>query len=164
MRHRPIGLGVQGLADAFFRLRYPFESPEAKELNRRIFETIYFAALDASCELAEQLGPYESYEGCPVSKGILQPDMWGVDTEELSKVSGLDWAGLRARIKKYVLLLASNVLHEICMLNSVFLFYLGLAFVIASSWRPCPQHQLRRFWGTLSPLSHRLATFTLVVF
>ncbi|KAA0200121.1 Ribonucleoside-diphosphate reductase large subunit, partial [Fasciolopsis buskii] len=101
MRHRPIGLGVQGLADAFFRLRYPFESPEAKELNRRIFETIYFAALDASCELAEQLGPYESYEGCPVSKGILQPDMWGVDTEELSKVSGLDWAGLRARIKKF---------------------------------------------------------------
>lgn len=101
MRHRPIGLGVQGLADAFFRLRYPFESPEAKELNRRIFETIYFSALDASCELAEQLGPYESYEGCPVSKGILQPDMWGIDTEELSKVSGLDWAGLRARIKKF---------------------------------------------------------------
>ncbi|VDP91574.1 unnamed protein product [Echinostoma caproni] len=101
MRHRPIGLGVQGLADAFFLLRYPFDSPEAIELNRRIFETIYFAALDASCELAEQLGPYESYEGCPVSKGILQPDMWGVDTEELSKVSGLDWAGLRARIKKF---------------------------------------------------------------
>ncbi|THD23345.1 Ribonucleoside-diphosphate reductase large subunit [Fasciola hepatica] len=101
MRHRPIGLGVQGLADAFFRLRYPFDSPEAKLLNRRIFETIYFSALDASCQLAEELGPYESYEGCPVSKGILQPDMWGVDTEELSKVSGLDWTGLRARIKKF---------------------------------------------------------------
>ncbi|KER30218.1 hypothetical protein T265_03280 [Opisthorchis viverrini] len=101
MRHRPIGIGVQGLADAFLLLRYPFDSPEAAALNKRIFETIYFAALDASCDLAKEEGPFETYEGCPVSKGILQPDMWGVDTEELSKISGLDWAGLRQRIKKY---------------------------------------------------------------
>ncbi|VDN96820.1 unnamed protein product [Rodentolepis nana] len=101
MRHRPIGIGVQGLCDAFVLMRYPFGSAEAAALNRRIFETIYFAALKASCELAERDGPFESYPGCPVSKGILQPDMWGVDTEELSKVSGLDWAGLRDRIKKH---------------------------------------------------------------
>ncbi|TNN21161.1 Ribonucleoside-diphosphate reductase large subunit isoform 1 [Schistosoma japonicum] len=101
MRHRPIGIGVQGLADTFCLLRYPFDSPEAADLNKRIFETMYFAALDASCQLAVDQGTYESYDGSPVSKGILQPDMWGVDTEELSKVSGLDWSGLRTRIKKY---------------------------------------------------------------
>ncbi len=98
MRHRPIGLGVQGLYDAFVLMRYPFDGPEAAELNRRIFETIYFSAMNASCQLAEKLGPFESYPGCPVSKGILQPDMWGVDTEECAKISGLDWAGLRQRI------------------------------------------------------------------
>ncbi|RTG80270.1 ribonucleoside-diphosphate reductase subunit M1, partial [Schistosoma bovis] len=101
MRHRPIGIGVQGLADTFCLLRYPFDSPEAADLNKRIFETMYFASLDASCQLAVDQGTYESYQGSPVSKGILQPDMWGVDTEELSKVSGLDWSGLRARIKMY---------------------------------------------------------------
>ncbi|KAL3880813.1 hypothetical protein ACJMK2_033020 [Sinanodonta woodiana] len=95
-RHRPIGIGVQGLADAFILMRYPFESSEAAQLNKQIFETIYFAALDASCELAEKLGPYETYEGSPVSKGILQHDMWGVkDTDRH------DWAGLRARIHKH---------------------------------------------------------------
>ena len=70
MRHRPIGIGVQGLADAFILMRFPFESPEAQQLNKDIFETIYYAALDASCELAEKLGPYETYEGSPVSKGV----------------------------------------------------------------------------------------------
>lgn len=70
MRHRPIGIGVQGLADAFILMRYPFESPEAQQLNKDIFETIYFAALDASCELAEKFGTYETYPGCPVSKGV----------------------------------------------------------------------------------------------
>ncbi|WAR00652.1 RIR1-like protein, partial [Mya arenaria] len=96
MRHRPIGIGVQGLADAFILMRFPFESPEAQQLNKDIFETIYFAALDASCELAEKLGPYKTYPGSPVSKGILQHDMWDVkDTERL------DWAGLRARIAKH---------------------------------------------------------------
>lgn len=70
MRHRPIGIGVQGLADAFILMRYPFESEEAQLLNKQIFETIYYGALEASCELAQQLGTYESYPGCPVSKGV----------------------------------------------------------------------------------------------
>ncbi|XP_052281936.1 ribonucleoside-diphosphate reductase large subunit-like isoform X2 [Dreissena polymorpha] len=95
-RHRPIGIGVQGLADAFILMKFPFESPEAQQLNKDIFETIYYAALDSSCELAEKLGPYETYQGSPVSKGILQHDMWGVkDTNRH------DWAGLRARIAKH---------------------------------------------------------------
>ena len=68
MRNRPIGIGVQGLADAFILLGLPFDSPEARQLNRDIFETIYFAALKASCELARELGAYESYQGSPVSK------------------------------------------------------------------------------------------------
>lgn len=70
-RHRPIGLGVQGLADTFILLGMPFESEAARELNRDIFETIYYAALDTSCELAKADGPYETYEGSPVSKGVL---------------------------------------------------------------------------------------------
>ncbi len=80
MRHRPIGLGVQGLADTFLLLGLPFDSPEAATLNSQIHEVIYFAALKASCELAAVQGPYETYEGSPVSRGILQPDMWNVKT------------------------------------------------------------------------------------
>ncbi|XP_042567424.1 ribonucleoside-diphosphate reductase large subunit [Cyprinus carpio] len=75
-RHRPIGIGVQGLADAFILMRFPFESAEAQLLNTQIFETIYYAALESSCELAAECGPYETYAGSPVSKGILQYDMW----------------------------------------------------------------------------------------
>ena len=78
MRHRPIGLGVQGLADCFIRLRMPFDSDEAKQLNKEIFETIYFAALEASCEMAGEDGPYQSFAGSPASQGILQFDMWDV--------------------------------------------------------------------------------------
>jgi ribonucleoside-diphosphate reductase subunit M1 len=70
LRHRPVGIGVQGLADAFLLMRLPFESQEAQQLNIDIFETIYYAALKASCELAEKLGPYETYEGSPISKGV----------------------------------------------------------------------------------------------
>lgn len=70
MRHRPIGIGVQGLADAFILMRHPYESPEAQLLNIQIFETIYYAALEASCELAAEFGPYETYAGSPVSKGV----------------------------------------------------------------------------------------------
>lgn len=70
MRHRPIGIGVQGLADAFILMRYPFESPEAQLLNIQIFETIYYAALEASCELAAEFGAYETYVGSPISKGV----------------------------------------------------------------------------------------------
>merc|ERR1740121_2393121 len=76
-KHRPIGLGVQGLADAFMTMRLPFESEAAQKLNEDIFETIYFAACEASCELAAQDGAYETYEGSPASKGQLQFDLWG---------------------------------------------------------------------------------------
>merc|ERR1712100_439392 len=75
-KHRPIGLGVQGLADAFMLMRLPFESEAAKRLNEDIFETLYFAACEASCELAERLGACETYDGSPASKGLLQFDLW----------------------------------------------------------------------------------------
>merc|ERR1712156_338820 len=96
MRHRPIGIGVQGLADAFILMRHPFESEEAQLLNKQIFETIYYGALEASCELAEKVGAYETYEGSPVSKGILQYDMWNVTPTDLH-----DWAALKARISQH---------------------------------------------------------------
>ncbi|KAJ1821110.1 ribonucleotide-diphosphate reductase subunit rnr1 [Coemansia sp. RSA 2671] len=96
MRHRPIGVGVQGLADAFLAMRMPFDSAEARELNRSIFETIYHGALEASCELARAHGAYESYAGSPASQGRLQPDMWGVATSDR-----WDWAGLRADIARW---------------------------------------------------------------
>ena len=95
-RHRPIGLGVQGLADTYILLRHAFESAEAKRLNIDIFETIYYAALEESCALAEKLGAYGSYEGSPISQGIFQFDMWGVTPS-----SRWDWAALKAKIKKY---------------------------------------------------------------
>ena len=95
-RHRPIGLGVQGLADAFLALRMPFDSSEAKQLNKQIFETIYHAALTASCELAKTLGPYSTYEGSPISQGILQQDMWDVNPTNL-----WNWDSLRADIAKH---------------------------------------------------------------
>eukprot|EP00884_Botryococcus_braunii_P001969 jgi/Botrbrau1/11773/Bobra.0195s0098.1 len=97
LRHRPIGIGVQGLADTFILLGMPFDGPEAKQLNKEIFEAIYFAALETSCQLAQQEGPYETYEGSPVSRGILQQDMWGV--KEPSE--RWDWAGLRADIARH---------------------------------------------------------------
>ncbi|KAJ6585339.1 ribonucleotide reductase alpha subunit [Mycena capillaripes] len=95
MRHRPIGVGVQGLADVFLALRMPFESPAAKELNQQIFETIYHGALEASAELAEKEGPYETYQGSPASQGELQFDMWGVTPSAL-----WDWAALKAKIAR----------------------------------------------------------------
>ncbi|MCO6359856.1 ribonucleoside-diphosphate reductase alpha chain [Roseivirga pacifica] len=97
MRHRPIGLGVQGLADAFIMMGFPFESEEARKLNRDIFETIYFAAMTASKDLAQVEGPYETFKGSPVSKGIFQYDMWGVTPD-----SGLwDWESLKKEVKKH---------------------------------------------------------------
>jgi len=96
MRHRPIGIGVQGLADAFILMRFPFESEEAQLLNKQIFETIYYGAMEASCEIAEVQGTYETYEGCPVSKGIFQFDMWDVTPTALH-----DWAELKAKVKKH---------------------------------------------------------------
>jgi ribonucleoside-diphosphate reductase alpha subunit len=96
MRHRPIGLGVQGLADAFILMRFPFESAEAKKLNADIFETIYYAALSESCKIAAEEGAYSSYEGSPASQGILQYDMWNVTPS-----TRWDWAALKAEIKKH---------------------------------------------------------------
>ena len=98
MRHRPIGLGVQGLADAFIMLRLPFTSEEAKKLNQEIFETLYFAAVTASMEQAIVEGPYSSYEGSPMSKGEFQYNLWGIKDEELS--GRWDWAKLRKEVKK----------------------------------------------------------------
>ena len=93
MRHRPMGIGVQGLADAFLLMRLPFDSPEAKTLNRDIFETMYFAALTESCLLAQEDGPYETYEGSPLHQGKFQFDLWGV-----TPTTRWDWATLRADI------------------------------------------------------------------
>ena len=99
MRHRPVGLGVQGLADAFIMLRMPFTSDEAKQLNQEIFETLYFAALTASMEMAKEKGKYSSYEGSPISEGIFQYQMWGLKDEELS--GRWDWAKLRKDVLKH---------------------------------------------------------------
>ncbi|KAJ6837371.1 ribonucleoside-diphosphate reductase large subunit-like [Iris pallida] len=96
MRHRPIGIGVQGLADAFILLGMPFDSPEAQKLNVDIFETIYYHALKTSSEIAVKEGPYETYQGSPVSKGILQPDMWDVTPS-----SRWHWPALREMIAKH---------------------------------------------------------------
>lgn len=89
---------MQGLADAFLLLGLAFDSPEAQELNRHVFETIYYAALDQSCELAKVEGTYETYAGCPVSKGILQPDMWDVKPDSGRWVDcAYVWAGAVTR-------------------------------------------------------------------
>eukprot|EP00948_MAST-09A_sp_MAST-9A-sp1_P003131 g3131.t1 len=107
MRHRPIGIGVQGLADALIRMRFPFESQEARQLNSEIFETIYFGAVTASMELAMEEGKYETYEGSPMSQGKFQFDLWNEEYEKKGlpdrvKLSGRwDWEGLRAQIKEH---------------------------------------------------------------
>ena len=93
MRHRPIGLGVQGLADTFIKLRLPFTSSKAQELNQEIFETIYFAAVTASMEESQKDGPYKSYKGSPISKGEFQFNLWGIKDEDLS--GRWDWSKLR---------------------------------------------------------------------
>ncbi|HAS19487.1 MAG TPA: ribonucleoside-diphosphate reductase subunit alpha [Flavobacteriaceae bacterium] len=97
-RHRPIGLGVQGLADAFIMLRLPFTSDEAKKLNQEIFETLYFAAVTASTEEAKKDGPYPTYKGSPISNGEFQHNLWGIKDEELS--GRWDWEALRKTVKK----------------------------------------------------------------
>ena len=97
LRHRPIGIGVQGLADTFLKLKMPFDSAEAAGLNKDIFETIYFASMTASKDIAIKEGPYESYEGSPISKGIFQFDMWNVTPSS----GRWDWSTLREEIKKH---------------------------------------------------------------
>ena len=99
MRHRPIGLGVQGLADTFIMMRYPFTSDEAKKLNKDIFETIYYAALTASKDLAKVDGPYETYAGSPISQGIFQWDMWNLGESDLS--GRWDWSTLRKEVVEH---------------------------------------------------------------
>jgi ribonucleoside-diphosphate reductase alpha chain len=98
MRHRPVGLGVQGLADVFALLRAPWESEKAADINQRIFEHIYYAAVESSSEIAEREGPYSTYEGSPMSQGIFQYDMWNVTP--LTQTDGtLDWASLKEKVK-----------------------------------------------------------------
>ena len=96
LRHRPIGIGVQGLADAFILLRMPFDSPEAAQLNKEIFETIYYASMTASKDLAKEFGKYETYEGSPVSKGIFQYDMWNV-----TPTDRWEWDVLKEEVQKH---------------------------------------------------------------
>ncbi|MEP2060085.1 MAG: ribonucleoside-diphosphate reductase subunit alpha [Maribacter litoralis] len=97
MRHRPVGLGVQGLADAFIMLRLPFTSDAAKKLNQEIFETLYFAAVTASMEMAKEEGPYSTFEGSPMANGEFQYNMWGIKDDELS--GRWDWAKLRKEVQ-----------------------------------------------------------------
>jgi len=98
-RHRPVGLGVQGLADTFIMLRLPFTSDKAKELNQEIFETLYFAAVTASVQEAKKDGVYQTYKGSPISKGEFQHNLWGIKDEDLS--GRWDWSGLRKKVKKH---------------------------------------------------------------
>lgn len=99
MRHRPIGLGVQGLADTFIMLRLPFTSDEAKKLNQEIFETLYYAAVTASMELAKEEGTYQTYKGSPISEGLFQHNLWGIKDEELS--GRWNWDKLRKNVQKH---------------------------------------------------------------
>jgi ribonucleoside-diphosphate reductase subunit M1 len=129
MRHRPIGIGVQGLADAFAKMRFPFESAEATQLNRDIFETMYHAALEASCEVAEVDGPYQTYEGSPVSKGQLQYDMWGVTPSDR-----WDWAVLKDKIRQFgirnSLLLAPMPTASTAQVRKLLSFFTFLSIVV----------------------------------
>ncbi|MEN9335341.1 MAG: hypothetical protein RLZZ500_328 [Bacteroidota bacterium] len=99
MRHRPVGLGVQGLADAFIMMRLPFTSDEAKQLNQDIFETIYFAAVTTSMEMAKEEGPYSTFEGSPISQGEFQYNLWGLQDSDLS--GRWDWASLRKEVMEH---------------------------------------------------------------
>ena len=132
MRHRPVGLGVQGLADAFLIMKLPFESEEAKRLNEDIFETIYFAACEASCSLAEACGPYETFAGSPASKGLLQYDLSG--TGSLAADDGIGRASRCASP--------------------------SLGCGTPCWWRPCPRPAQRRSWATTSPSSLTRRTST----
>lgn len=99
MRHRPIGLGVQGLADAFIKLRLPFTSDEAKQMNQDVFETLYFAAVSASMEMAKEEGPYSTFPGSPISQGEFQFNLWGLKDSDLS--GRWDWASMRKEVMEH---------------------------------------------------------------
>lgn len=96
LRHRPVGLGVQGLQDVFFLLGMPFDGPEAAQLNRQIFESLYYAAISTSCQLAREHGKYSTFDGSPASRGLLQFDLWGVQPG-----MGYPWGRLKEDIAKY---------------------------------------------------------------
>ncbi len=96
-RHRPIGIGIQGMADTFIQLRMPFDSDEARQLNKEIFETMYYAAVETSMELAIEEGPYETWKGSPISEGIFQFDMWGVTPDS----GRWDWEAMREKVKEH---------------------------------------------------------------
>ena len=106
-KHRPIGLGIQGLADVYFKLNIPYDSEKAIEINKLIFETIYFGALEASCELAKEKGSYSTFKGSPLSNGSFQFDLWGIKPSKM-----WDWETLREKIKKYGI---RNSLTTACM-------------------------------------------------
>ena len=95
-KHRPVGLGVQGLSDVFFKMRVPYDSQDAREINKMIFETIYYSAIKSSMELAKEIGPYSTFKGSPYSKGIFQFDMWGCESSDR-----YDWNGLKEEVKKH---------------------------------------------------------------
>ncbi|NMH27015.1 ribonucleoside-diphosphate reductase subunit alpha [Flavobacterium silvaticum] len=99
MRHRPVGLGVQGLADAFIKMRLPFTSDEAKQVNQDVFETLYFAAVTASMEMAKEEGPYSTFAGSPISQGEFQYNLWGLKDSDLS--GRWDWAALRKQVMEH---------------------------------------------------------------
>ena len=101
LRHRPIGIGIQGLADTYIRMRFPYDSPEAAKLNKEIFETMYFAALTESCELAQQEGTYETYKGSPLSQGKFQFDMWKECGHSVEVSDRWNWDELRQEIKNH---------------------------------------------------------------
>ena len=144
---------MQGLADMFILMRCSFESEEAQALNRQVFETIYFGALTASCELAEEHGPYETYAGCPVSRGVLQYDMWGVTPTER-----WDWADLKAKIARCV-----GLAHSLATIDSDPPPPPGLECATAFSWLPCQPPPLHKSLETTSPLSPTPATSTVAV-
>lgn len=135
-RHRPIGMGVQGLADAFAKMKYPFESIEACNLNKDIFETMYFAAVEASCELAERDGPYETYQGSPMSRGVFQPDMWGIVPSDR-----WDWKSLREKVAKHgvrnSLLMAPMPTASTAQVSNLHSFFLNqfLYLLFLDSWK-----------------------------
>ena len=101
-RHRPLGIGVQGLADVYIKFRYPFDSPEAAELNKKIFAVIYYAAMEQSYKLSKIHGPYDTFEGSPISKGIFQYDMWGAEpVVDVSSDFKLDWDTLKRNVVEH---------------------------------------------------------------
>lgn len=133
LRHRPIGVGVQGLADAFAMMKIPFDSPEAARANKDIFQTIYYGCVDASVDLAERLGAHESHPGSPASRGLLQFDLWGVTPDPLP---GLDWAALKSRLAAHglrnsllVALMPTASTSQIMGNNESFEPFSGLVFM-----------------------------------